>query len=152
MAPSEDIPLDAPVLIYISKPGCPACIAFKSQWQTLINQLGKSVRMVQFECAKQQDIPPQLRVYTNVFPTIILAGPKSYYKIFNPDDSINQNIFNANGTMKPEYQSYTIKAEKFNAVKTSRGYEMGRTPHTAPNVADWLNLTIPKVSSYDDNQ
>ena len=135
------LPLDLPVLIYISKPGCPACLAFESQWKAIINQLGRRARLVKFQCSSLAEIPPPVRIYTNVYPTIILAGPKSYFRVFTPEDQPNEVDYK---------EDYVIKAEKFNAVKTARGYEPAGRPHTASNVMDWFNLMAPTVPSYDE--
>jgi hypothetical protein len=135
------VPLDLPVLIYISKPGCPACMAFETQWKAVISQLNKRARLVKFQCSSLTEIPPPLRIYTNVYPTVILAGPKSYFRVFTPDDQPNEVDYN---------ESYVIKAEKFNAVKTESGYQQGGRPYTASTVIDWFNLVAPTVPNYDE--
>ncbi len=136
--------MDLPVLIYISKYRCPACDHFKKEWEQTKQKLAGRARFVQFACWDQgKDLPPPpvLDQYSGWFPSIVLAGPKSYYRCFNPDDQINTAEYS---------NSYTIKGIKFNAVKTNDGYEFGGRPNTAEAISNWFNQVVGTIPSIDE--
>lgn len=133
--------LNLPVLIYGAKEKCPACHHFEPEWEELSRQLQGQVRLVKFTCNSQKPPPAPLKKYFTWFPSIILAGPKSYFRCFTHDDQVNEDEFS---------DDYVIKAQKFNAKETPQGYEFAGQPNTAKNVIDWLKKTAPSVWYYDE--
>jgi len=134
--------LNLPVLIYISKQGCPACTFFNKQWDLLKTQLSGKARLVKFVCDASHPPPPALRKYSGWFPSVILAGPKSYFRIFTPDDQINTMDYS---------DEYEIRAQKFNAVETSNGFEFAGRPNTSEAVMTWFINIAPTVSEYHES-
>lgn len=137
--------MDLPVLIYIAKYRCPACVNFEKEWEQVKQKLQGRARFVKFNCYDQgRDLPPPpvLDLYSSWFPSIVLAGPKSYYRCFTNDDRINTEEYS---------DKYTIKGIKFNAVKTNSGYEFGGRPNSADSVVNWFNQVVNTIPSIDES-
>lgn len=134
--------LDLPVLIYGAREGCGACKFFEPEWQQLCRQLQGKTRLVKFHCDHRNPPPEPLKRYFTWFPSVILAGPKSYFRCFTPDDQINEDEFSNN---------YTIKARKFNATEGPNGFQFAGNNNTAQNVIDWFQKVAPTVQSYDES-
>src|SRR3990170_7436118 len=96
--------LNLPVVIYISKVGCPACVGFEKEWSEIKRQLSGKARTVKFVCDSNLYPPPCIGKYAGWFPSLICAGPKSYYRIYTPTDQVNQRDYS------PDYE---LKAKKF---------------------------------------
>lgn len=127
-----------PVLIYIAKEGCPACIAFQPEWEKIKQRLRGKAHFVKFVCDPPRVVIPScLAKYATWYPSIILAGPKSYYKKYTHDD----RVLPCDG--------HTIKAKKYNAVETSYGYEYAGRPNNADNVVMWYGQVVDKVLRED---
>ena len=145
---SREQNLSLPVLIYISKQNCPGCLFYNNEWEKVKQQLNGRARFVKFTCypgpssdPNSKNIPPPLAKYGTWFPSIILAGPKSYFKCFTPDDQINTDEYS---------NDYIIKAKKFNAVETNDEYEFAGRPNNADQTVMWFNQIVNSVSEYDD--
>lgn len=130
-----------PILIYLSKDGCPACKYFESQWDKIKQKLNGKVRFVKFTCDHNRQACPGLQKYVGWYPSIVLAGPKSYFRIFTTDDKVNEIDY---------VSSYEIKGLKFNAVKTSNGFEYGGRPNTADGVISWYNRISDQIPQIDE--
>lgn len=130
---------ELPVLIFFSKPGCPACLLFKPHWEELRSRLHGRANMVRFECETPDKIPPAFRHFIQYYPTILLAGPYSYYRIYTKDGKINQVDDNAN---------YKIKAKKWGIIESTGEYE-GVAP-TAGNVMNFFEAWQNRIKSFDE--
>lgn len=134
-----------PVVIYISKAGCPACVSFDPEWSKIKQQLQGKARLVKFVCDYERFPPPCLARYSSWFPSIICVGPKSYYRIYTPNDQINQRDYSSN---------YEFKAKKFNAVEQTNPatgqtvFEFSGRPNNAANFMTWFNRL--DVASFDE--
>ena len=135
--------LRKPVLIYISKAGCPACQDFEPEWKKLIQnpQVKQNFTLVKFICDKQTPPPPNLAEYVGWFPQVLLAGPKSYYRIFTHDDQINQVDY---------ADDYVIKAKQCNSVETSQGTKFAGRAYTENLVLAWLSTVANQVPEFDE--
>ena len=141
--------LNLPVLIYIAKDTCPACVDYDEEWEKVKEQLNGRARFVKFTChpgVSGKNIPPVFNRYfqpqgKGVFPTIILAGPKSYFRAFTPDDKVNDDEYS---------DHYTVHAKKFNAVEIPGGYEYAGRPNTADNTVLWFNQIVNTIPQYDE--
>ena len=136
--------LNLPVLIYLAEDPCPACSFYNGEWEKVKKQLDGKARFVKFICKPGQpggNVPPPLAKYGSWFPSIVLAGPKSYFRMFTPDDKVNEDEYS---------DQYTIKGKKFNAVETASGYEFGARPNTADNTIMWFDQVAPTVPQYDE--
>lgn len=142
--------LNLPVLIYIAKDTCPACTHYNEEWEKVKKQLYGRARFVKFTChpgIAGKNVPPvfdryfQPRDKGHWFPAIILAGPKSYFRAFTPNDQVNNDEYS---------DQYTIRAKKFNSVEIPSGYEYGGRPNTADNTILWFNQIVDTVSQYDE--
>jgi hypothetical protein len=141
--------MNLPILVYISKESCPACVRYNEEWEKIKTQLNGKARFVKFNCQPGQpgrNIPPVFNKYfqpqgNGVFPTILLAGPNSYFRAFTPDDKVNINEYS---------DQYTIKAKKFNSVEIPGGYEYAGRPNTADNTVNWFNQIVNTVPEYDE--
>lgn len=134
-------PLTLPVLIYGAKEGCGACKFFESEWQQLCRELQGQARLVKFNCTRDKPAPGPLQKYLTWYPSIVLAGPKSYFRCFTPDDGVNEQDFT---------EDYIIKAKKFNATEGPAGFQFAGQNNSARNIADWFRQTAPTLSSYDE--
>jgi len=130
-----------PVLIYLSKSGCPACRYFDSHWEKIKQKLAGKARFVKFVCNEFRQACPGLQSYATWYPSILLAGPKSYFRVFTPDDKLNEVDYSG---------SYEIKGIKFNAVKTTNGFEYGGRPNTADGVIAWFNRVVDRIPQLDE--
>lgn len=133
-----------PVIIYLAKDGCPACVKTDPEWKKVVSQLGNKFNMIEFTCYRMGESlppPPCLEKYTQWFPTILMAGPNSYYRCFTVDDKINTVDYSPD---------YIIKAIPMNAVETASGYEYTGHPYSADYIVDWINRTLPKIKQLDD--
>src|SRR3990167_6936139 len=138
----ESVPdFTIPVLIYLSKNGCPACKSFEQHWEKIKQRLIGKVRFVKFTCDLNRQACPCLRKYTTWYPSIILAGPKSYFRVFTADDKVNEIDYS---------DQYEIKALKFNAVKKSDGFEYAGRPNTADGVISWFNRVSDQIIQIDE--
>jgi hypothetical protein len=136
--------LDLPVLIYLAKDPCPACTFYNGEWEKTKQQLQGKARFVKFTCKPGMpggNVPPPLAKYGTWFPSLILAGPKSYFRIFTPDDKVNDDEYS---------DQYAIKGKKFNAVETSTGYEFAGRTNTADNTVMWFNQIASTIPQYDE--
>lgn len=141
--------LNLPVLIYLAKDPCPACSSYNGEWEKVKKQLAGKARFVKFTCKPGHpggNVPPPFSKYFEGpnggwFPTILVAGPKSYFRIFTSDDKVNDDEYS---------DKYTIKAKKFNAVEVAGGYEYGGRPNTVDNTIVWFDQVAPTVSQYDE--
>lgn len=136
--------MNLPVLIYVAKKGCPACVYYDTQWTEVKERLRGLARFVKFTCDPNvagMNIPPPLEYYVTWFPTILIAGPKSYFRIFTPDDKVNEDEYSDN---------YTIRAKKFNAVQTDKGFEFAGRGNTADATIMWFNQIVNTVSQFDE--
>lgn len=135
--------MDLPVLIYLSKYRCSACVNFQDEWEQTKQKLAGRARFVEFKCYDQgQDLPPPavLDLYSSWFPSLVLAGPNSYSRCFTPDDRV-----------APSYSDkYTMKGVKFNAVKTGDEYVFGGRANTSNNVVNWFNQIVGTIPSIDE--
>lgn len=134
-----------PILIYISKEKCPACNKFKSEWDIIRNALKDKVHCINFHIdpERNQMIPKVLTKPYIYYPTVILAGPKSYYRCYTPDDKINVYGWNEN---------YTIKGIRFGVVEQNGIYEWsGRYP-TAKTILDWFEKVSPQIPLIDESE
>lgn len=137
--PSE---LNLPVLIYIAKEHCPACIRYQPEWEEVKRRLNGRARFVKFNCDPPYvNVPPCLAKYGTWFPSIILAGPNSYFREYTPDDQVNK-IDHRDG--------YTIKAKKYNAVETASGYQYAGRGNTADGTVMWFNQVVNNVLNNDE--
>lgn len=137
-----DQDLNLPVLIYLAKNNCPACIRYEPEWEEVKRRLNGRARFVKFNInAPYSNTPTSLAKYATWFPSIILAGPKSYFREFTPNDQIN-TVDHRDG--------YTIKAKKYNAVETSSGYQYGGRENTADGTVMWFNQISNTVPDYDE--
>lgn len=134
-------PIDAPVLLYMSKNGCSACTVFEKQWENIKKELHGKARLIKFTCNEEYPPPSNLYVYSTWFPSIILAGPKSYFRCFTLDDKVNDVDYK---------DTYVIKAKKFNAVKTGRGFTYAGRPNTSEGIIDWYNRIADTIPSIDE--
>lgn len=126
--------LNLPILIYVGKDKCPACIHFDSEWQKIINKLNGKARLIKFICYPQgQNLPPPppLRPYVEAFPTLLLAGPNSYFRCFTPDDQVNRGQYSDN---------YSIRAIKMDT----------NMPRTVENIVNWFEQISPQLSRVDE--
>lgn len=121
--------MQAPVLIYGSKEGCPACVYFEPEWEKICAKLKGKARIVKFNCTAAKPAPKPLAPYFTWFPSVILAEPGSYYRCFTPEDKVNEKDWSENNK---------ITAAKFNAVSTGSGYEFGGKKNSAENVIAWF--------------
>lgn len=139
---------DLPVLIYIAKGSCPACTVFNTEWEKLGQMLKGKARLVKFACQPGTpggNIPPVFNKYFQPkgwYPTILLAGPNSYFKAFTPDDKVNIAQYS---------DSYTVRARKFNSVEIPNGYEYAGRPNNADNIFMWFNQVAPTIRDYDES-
>ena len=140
--------LNLPVLIYFSKDHCPACTYYNDEWEKVKTQLDGKARFVKFKCdpgAPGKNIPPVFNKYFQPqggwFPTIMLAGPKSYFRAFTPDDKVNNEEYS---------NEYTVKAKPFNRIETPLGYDYAGRPNTADNTILWFNQIVNTVPEYDE--
>lgn len=139
---SESSPdFSIPVLIYLSKNGCPACKAFEPHWEKIKQRLNGKTRFVKFMCDEHRHACPGLQKYAGWYPSIILAGPKSYFRIFTADDKVNEVDYS---------NSYEIKALKFNAVEEGDEFKYGGRPNTADGVVSWFNRVADRISQIDE--
>lgn len=135
---------DLPILIYIAKNSCPACVIFNKEWEKIKMMLNGRAIFVKFACQPGTpggNVPPVFDKYFEPkgwFPTLLLAEPKSYYTAFTPNDQVNTQTYS---------DQYIIKAKKFNAVKTQNGYEYAGRPNTAENILLWFNQVSPTMYS-----
>lgn len=136
--------MDLPVLIYIAMEGCGACERYEKEWPKVMAALAGRAKFIKFNCyAGGKNLPPPavLELYTGWFPSILLAGPNSYYRCFTPDDQTN----------KEEYSDrYVIKGIKFNAVWTNQKYEFGGRENNAENTINWFNQTVGSIPKIDE--
>ena len=139
MNPDQNLAL--PVLIYGGKEGCKACVAFESEWTELCRRLQGQARLVKFNCDYEKPPPGPLKKYFGWYPSIALAGPKSYFRCFTPDDQVNEDEFS---------DDYMIRARKFNATEGPDGFEFAGNGNTARNVEDWFRQVAPTVQLYDE--
>lgn len=126
--------LTLPVLIYIAKDKCPACIHYASEWEDVITKLNGRARMVKIVCYPQgQNLPPPppLKLYVQAFPTIFLAGPRSYFRCFTPDDQINYDQY---------ADDYIIKGIKMETL--------GR--RDAESTVEWFNQVVSTIDQLDE--
>jgi hypothetical protein len=139
--------MNLPVLIYLAKDTCPACVNYNNEWEEVKEELDGRARFVKFIChpgMPGRNIPPVFNHYFQPdgwFPTVLLAGPKSYFRAFTPDDKINEDEYSDN---------YTIRAKKFNSIETPSGYEYGGRPNSADNTILWFNQIVNTVPQYDE--
>lgn len=139
--------LNLPVLIYIAKDTCPACHSYNGEWEKVKEQLNGKARFVKFMCHPGNpgmDIPPVFDEYFKPdgwFPTILLAGPKSYFRAFTPDDKVNTDEYS---------DKYTIRAKIFNRVEIPSGYDYAGRPNSADNTVMWFNQLSDSVPQYDE--
>jgi len=136
-----------PVLIYVSKEQCPACVQFERSrvWERIKLAIGdKNAIFVKFHVNpfKNEVIPDVLTKPDYLYPMIILAAPQSYYRCFTPDDKINP-------TCPPGYK---IKGFRYGVVEEPSGKYIwsGRAP-TVESVVDWFNKVSPQIPSIDDS-
>ena len=135
--------MSLPVLIYISKYRCPACVHFQKEWEQIKEKLKDRAIFVEFKCYDQgKDLPPPavLDQYSSWFPSLVLVGPNSYFRCFTPDDRIATTYSD----------KYSIKGVKFNAVKTNEGYEFAGRPNTSETVVNWFNQVAGTIPSIDE--
>ena len=133
--------LRLPVLIYGAKERCGACGSYDHEWEEIKRRLGGRARFVKFLTTKDRPPPPPLARYMTWYPSLILAGPKSYFRCFTPDDQVNTQEYSPH---------YTIRAKKFNAVETADGFEYAYGDNTADNTINWFNQVAPTVAQYDE--
>ena len=133
--------LNLPVLIYGAKDGCRACQFYEPEWDRVMNELQGRARFVKLTCRNDLPPPGPLAKYLTWYPSIVLAGPKSYFRCFTPDDNVNEEEFSP---------SYTIRARKFNANETPAGFRFANNDNTAANTIAWFNQTAPDVPNYDE--
>ena len=136
--------MDRPILIYIAMDGCHACKNYDKEWPKVMKALQGRATFVKINCyEKGKELPPPvvLAPYANWFPSIVLAGPNSYYRCFTPDDQVN----------KEEYSDkYLIKGVKFNAVWTGKEFEFTGRDNSAENTINWFNQTVGSIPQIDE--
>lgn len=141
--------LNLPVLIYFGKESCPACIFYNKEWDKVKSMINGKARFVKFTCnpgVYGRNVPPVFNKYFQPedkgwFPAVILAGPKSYFRAFTPDDKVNNEEYS---------DEYTVRAKKFNSVEIPSGYEYAGRPNTAENTVMWFNQIVDTVQEYDE--
>ena len=134
--------LNLPVLIYVALEGCSACAHYNQEWEKVKQSLQGRARFVKFMVVRgSNEVPPCLSKYVQSFPSVILAGPKSYFRCFTHDDQINREEYTNN---------YTIRAKKFNSIETPKGLEYMGRPNTAENTLLWFNQVVGTVPQYDE--
>ncbi len=133
--------LNLPVLIYGAKEGCQGCTFYGPEWEKVKEGLRHQVRFVKFTCSHDRPPPKPLAKYMSWYPSILLAGPKSYFRCFTPEDGVNEEEFS---------DDYTIKAMKFNANETPDGFEYAHGENNAANTINWVRQIAPYVSQYDE--
>lgn len=134
--------LDLPVLIYLKEDGCPACQVFDPEWEKIKAGLQGRARFVKFSCNSNLPAPGPLSKYSGWYPSIILAGPKSYFRCFTPEDQVNEDEFSP---------QYTIKAKKYNAVETGSGFEYNHQSNDAKSITNWFDKISPSVRQFDES-
>lgn len=135
------INFNMPVLIYISKQGCPACIKFAAEWEN-IKQRVSDVIIVKFVCSNTKLPHPSIAKYAAYVPTILMAGPKSYYKVFTIDDKENDVDYNPKS-------GYIIKAIKYDLFDENNKPIPGRG-NTAENIIRWIHENYDTVRKIDE--
>lgn len=141
--------LNLPVLIYISRVECPACEGFQDQfgrnvpgfdveWDKAKYALRGKARFVKIKCAPKEGLnaPPPLMKYAGWFPSVVMAGPRSYFRCFTPEDQVNTEEYS---------NTYQILGKKFNSVMTPGGYEHSGRPNTAENLVNWFNINSENI-------
>lgn len=124
--------LSLPILIYVAKDKCPACIQYQPEWEKVSNVLNGQARIVKINCYPNNENlppPPPLSQYIQWFPSILLAGPRSYFRCFTPDDQINHDQYS---------DDYTIRCLQ---MDTSQGVD-------AESTLAWFNkasLMVPQI-------
>ena len=140
--PGFSIDMNLPVLIYIAKDPCPACTAYNPEWEKIKRELDGKARFVKIICNAQTPHPPPcLAKYAHWFPSIVLVGPKSYFRCFTPDDKINREDW---------VEGYIIKGKKFNALEDRGVYQYAGRPNTAENTLMWFNQVVGIIPQIDE--
>lgn len=140
--------LDMPVLIYLAKDPCPGCSFYNKEWEKVKKELDGKARFVKFTCKPGTpggNIPPVFNQYfqpNGWFPTVLLAGPKSYFRAFTPEDKVNEDEYS---------DSYTVRAKPFNRIEIASGYDYAGRPNTAENTILWFNQVVGTVPQYDES-
>lgn len=133
--------LDLPVLIYLKKDGCPACEVFDAEWEKIKDGLQGRARFVKFTMNSNLPAAGPLKEYSTWAPSIILAGPKSYFRCFTPEDGVNEDEFSPN---------YTIKAKKYAATMTPQGYKYTNERNDSKSIISWFDKISPSVRQFDE--
>lgn len=135
------VDFNQPVLMYISREGCGGCKLFNPQWEIVKQKLSGRARFVKFVCSNEKQPFPNIRKYCPTVPSLVLAGPKSYFRVFTVDDKVNEAEYNPN---------YVIKGIKFNAVEKGTTYENLGRPYTAEGVLLWFDQQVNKIPHLDE--
>jgi len=125
--------LRLPVLVYISKKGCSACNGFTDEWKSIVYRLGGIARCVRFVCENDSKVPPCIRGYTYWYPTVILIGPKTYFKCFTVDDMVNKMDYKDN---------YIMRGIVYNVVMDKDKAEFGGFPYTSDAIISWFYRAV----------
>lgn len=130
-----------PVLIYVSKEGCGGCKNFTPQWEIVKEKLKGRARFVKFVCNNEKMPFPNILKYCITVPTVMMAGPKSYFKIFTDDDKVNEIDYDS---------KYVIKGLKYNAVEVNGKFEDLGRQYTAEGVLIWFQQNVDKITKMDE--
>ena len=143
--------LQKPVLIYVSKEQCPACVEFArdKQWEQVKRTIGDhNATFVKFHVnphgSKPEFIPDVLTKKDYYYPMFILAAPNSYYTFFTPDDKINPEGWTPGNK---------VKGVRFAVVDDPQGggkFTWSGRSANAENIVSWFQKSAPKVIQMDD--
>jgi len=123
-----------PVLIYISKENCPACLAFSREWTQIKRMIGDNrATFVTFHVTPSKAIPPVLTRPDYWFPTLILADPESYYHCFTPNDQPRPDNWT---------DDYKIKGHRYASVEQDGKLIWSGKMANANSIVDWFNRMI----------
>lgn len=136
--------MDLPILMYVSKWQCPACIRFKNEWEDIKQKLNGRMRWVEFRCYDAgRDLPPPpfIADHNIWFPYIMLVGPKSYAKCYDENGNVRQEAVDNN---------YKFKSIKFNVVKDGDEYVPIGMKYSANDIIAWFNQNAGSIASIDE--
>lgn len=133
--------LKLPILIYISKIGCPGCMLFNEEWEKIKEKLSGQARLIRFNYnAGINELHPSLVPLVPWFPMILLTSPRSYFRLFTHDDQINN--FEGN-------QNYRLKAFQYNVALIPRETPAGGR-YDCESILGWYTQAIKRFHEIDE--
>lgn len=121
------------VLILISMAGCPACAAFKPEWEKLVPMVGN---IVETRHLRVPNIPMGLRYLAHRVPSVIVAPLK--------DLELNENVENA--VMAESFGHVIVEKNNGRQFEASPGRNDGT--RNAANVYRWITgYAIPALKT-----